>query len=153
MRGIDRVAWVCLLTGCPPPEFSGPPGLTVGTGEYAYEDVTAGQQVDIDAGPQGGHHIWFGVRATGLDPRGLRLESTLYDDPDEEQTLTVPEGETFFHYPPMFEGPEPGVWETAGQIHQVERNEVANRELRLHVIAIDRDGRTAEGDMVVTPVR
>lgn len=152
---MTRAWWAlmaAMLVGCPPPEFSGDPALTVGTGEFAYEDVTEGQFVEIGAGPQGGHHIWFGVRATGLDPRQLRLDSQLYFAPQDSEEETL-EGESFFFFPAMFEGDEPGLWETAGLIHQVDRGEVANRRFRLVVTATDRDGRTAEGSMIVVPVR
>lgn len=139
------------LGGCPEPQFSGPPTITVGTGTFAYEDVEEEQQLEIDAGPQGGHHVWLGVRTTGLDPRQLRLDTQLYSAPAGEDEVI--EGESFFFFPQMFEGAESGVWETAGLPHQVNRGEVANRRFRLEVIATDQGGRTAEDSAIIVPVR
>ena len=44
----------------------------VGTGEEAYEEFPLDDVLRPVFGPQGGHHIYAGVRATGLNP-GIRV--------------------------------------------------------------------------------
>jgi hypothetical protein len=40
----------------------------IGTGTTAFESVTAGQELTIVAGPQGGHHFILNARQKGLEP-------------------------------------------------------------------------------------
>ncbi len=45
--------------------LSGSPGVAVGLGSTAFE--LAADEVDAQAGAQGGHHLYFAFRGTGLD--------------------------------------------------------------------------------------
>jgi hypothetical protein len=40
--------------------------IEVGTGELAYEDITDGELVGLQCGPQGGMHIWTSLRLYGF---------------------------------------------------------------------------------------
>lgn len=145
------VAW---LAACSAPEISGPTSIEVGTGQFDYEPVTEGQELPIVEGPQGGYHVWLGLRARNLDPRNLRIDSQLFDA-ESDDTGAPPEkvGEPFFFFVRLFDDDEMGVYRTAGLPHQVERNRVRDKRLRLEVLVTDRDGRTATGDMVIVPIR
>jgi hypothetical protein len=48
------------------PTGSGPPVVTVGEGQSDYLPTTDGVVAQVEAGPQGGHHIWIAVRMKGL---------------------------------------------------------------------------------------
>ncbi|MEN0062105.1 MAG: hypothetical protein AAGA48_08110 [Myxococcota bacterium] len=153
------IAWGLLLA-CTGPEISGTPSIEVGSGQFDFEAVKVGQEVPIVRGPQGGDHVWLGVRIRNLDPRRLRLDSQLFTAELPEDTGLAEEvkeetvGEPFFFFPPFFDD-EAGdsIFRTAGLPHQVERSRVRGRRLRLEVLATDRDGRTATGDMIIVPIR
>jgi len=55
-----------------------PPVVTVGWGQADYLPLTDLQTLDVEAGPQGGHHIWLAVRMKNLLGSGSRtkLEAT-----------------------------------------------------------------------------
>lgn len=52
------------------PANAGPPVVQVGTGQSAYLPLTTGQTVQMEQGPQGGHHIWVAVRQENLKQSG-----------------------------------------------------------------------------------
>jgi hypothetical protein len=54
---------------CKPPN-AGPPVVQVGTGQTDYLPVTSGQTVQLEQGPQGGHHVWIAVRQHNLQQSG-----------------------------------------------------------------------------------
>ncbi|MEM6926099.1 MAG: hypothetical protein AAF602_04155 [Myxococcota bacterium] len=152
-------AFVLWLAGCAEPMISGPTALEVGTGQFDFETVEEAQRLPMVQGPQGGYHVWVALRARNLDPRRLRVDSQLFAAPETDDTGAPlggedPEavGESFFFFPPFFDDDEDGVWRTAGLPHQVERTEVRGERLRLEVVATDRDGRTAVGEMIIRPV-
>lgn len=45
---------------------AGAPVVQVGTGETDYLPVTDGQAIQMEQGPQGGHHVWVAVRQQNL---------------------------------------------------------------------------------------
>jgi hypothetical protein len=48
-----------------------PPAIVqVGTGQSDYLPVTSGQTVQMEQGPQGGHHVWIAVRQRNLQQTG-----------------------------------------------------------------------------------
>lgn len=49
---------------------AGPPVVQVGTGQTDYLPVTSGQTVQMEQGPQGGHHVWVAVRQQNLKQSG-----------------------------------------------------------------------------------
>jgi len=52
------------------PVNAGPPALQVGTGQSYYLPMSAGQTLQAEAGPQGGHHIWIATRMKNLKQAG-----------------------------------------------------------------------------------
>ena len=52
------------------PANAGPPVVQVGTGQTDYLPVTSGQTVQMEQGPQGGHHVWIAVRQQNLQRAG-----------------------------------------------------------------------------------
>jgi hypothetical protein len=52
------------------PLHAGAPVVQVGTGQTDYLPITPGQTVQMEQGPQGGHHIWIAVRQQNLKQSG-----------------------------------------------------------------------------------
>jgi hypothetical protein len=52
------------------PANAGPAVVQVGTGQTDYLPLTDGQTVQMEQGPQGGHHIWIAVRQENLKQTG-----------------------------------------------------------------------------------
>jgi hypothetical protein len=52
------------------PANAGPPVVQVGTGQTDYLPVTDGQTIQMEQGPQGGHHVWIAVRQHNLAQMG-----------------------------------------------------------------------------------
>lgn len=52
---------------------SGEPAVVIGQGESGFAPLNDGEVVPIEAGPQGGHHVWLALRVTGLRQMGSRL--------------------------------------------------------------------------------
>jgi hypothetical protein len=48
------------------PTGSGAPVVTIGEGQADYLPTMDGVEAQVEAGPQGGHHIWIAVRMKGL---------------------------------------------------------------------------------------
>ena len=65
--------------------------LTLGTGEAEFTPLVDGQDVDLTAGAQGGHHLWLSMRTEGLDPGRCELHVSVWaeDDPDNAQNSWV----------------------------------------------------------------
>jgi hypothetical protein len=53
------------------------PTLELGTGEWQYEPLSAGQRVQLVAGTQGGYHVWLSMRVQGFEDDRLRMQLTL----------------------------------------------------------------------------
>ena len=71
-----------------PPDFCRPanhgaPELLLGTGQTDYAPLVEGQTLQLERGPQGGHHIWIAARMKNLRQSGSRttLNAKLVDDP------------------------------------------------------------------------
>lgn len=52
------------------PSGSGAPIVTVGEGQADYLPTMDGVEAQVEAGPQGGHHIWIATRMKGLRKEG-----------------------------------------------------------------------------------
>lgn len=65
------------------PANAGAPELVLGTGQTDYGPLADGQTLQLEKGPQGGHHIWMAVRMRNLKRSGSRtaLFAKLPDDP------------------------------------------------------------------------
>jgi hypothetical protein len=58
------------------PLDAGPAVVQVGTGQTDYLPLTQGQTVQMEAGPQGGHHIWIATRQENLKQAGTTTTIT-----------------------------------------------------------------------------
>lgn len=73
--------------GAPPdlcrPANHGPPELFLGTGQTDFAPLVEGQTLQLERGPQGGHHIWIAARMKNLRQSGSRttLTAKLVDEP------------------------------------------------------------------------
>src|SRR6202041_543970 len=52
------------------PKNAGPPTVQIGTGQTGYVPLAAGQTLQAEAGPQGGHHIWIATRMKNMKQAG-----------------------------------------------------------------------------------
>jgi hypothetical protein len=52
------------------PKNAGTPTVQIGTGQTGYVPLTAGQTLQAEAGPQGGHHIWIATRMKNMKQAG-----------------------------------------------------------------------------------
>jgi hypothetical protein len=66
------------------PARSGPPEVILGTGQTDYTPLKDEQEVMLEKGPQGGHHIWIAVRMKNLRRSGsvTAMSATLPDEGD-----------------------------------------------------------------------
>ncbi|MDB4947260.1 MAG: hypothetical protein JWP97_6794 [Labilithrix sp.] len=58
------------------PATHGPPELALGSGQTDYTPLTDGQTLQLERGPQGGHHIWIAARMKNLRQSGSRTAIT-----------------------------------------------------------------------------
>jgi hypothetical protein len=58
------------------PRGGGAPDLQLGTGQSYYLPLTAGQTLQAEAGPQGGHHIWIATRMKNMKQAGSTTKIT-----------------------------------------------------------------------------
>jgi hypothetical protein len=65
------------------PAKHGPPEVVIGTGQTAYLPLAEGQGLELEKGPQGGHHIWIATRMRNLRQSGstTAITSRIVDDP------------------------------------------------------------------------
>ncbi len=70
--GLEAYAsnWATNVPDVCKPANAGPPVVQVGTGQTAYLPLTSGEMVQMEQGPQGGHHIWIAVRQENLAQSG-----------------------------------------------------------------------------------
>jgi hypothetical protein len=70
------------------PATHGAPEVVLGLGQLDYAPVADEQTVDLEEGPQGGHHVWVAVRMRNLRQSGSTtlITSRVLDDP----SLVVP---------------------------------------------------------------
>jgi hypothetical protein len=58
------------------PIGGGPPVVTIGEGQDDYLPLTDGEVDQVEAGPQGGHHVWVAIRQKGIHQSGTVTELT-----------------------------------------------------------------------------
>ena len=65
------------------PAKHGPPEVVVGTGQTDYAGLADGQVLQLEKGPQGGHHIWIALRMRNLRQSGstTTITSRIEGDP------------------------------------------------------------------------
>jgi hypothetical protein len=80
----------------PPPDACrpakpGPPEVILGTGQTDYSPLNDGQTLQMEQGPQGGHHIWMAVRMRNLRQSGstTTVSGVVSDGPSPVAPLAV----------------------------------------------------------------
>ena len=66
------------------PAKRGPPEVLIGTGQTDYSSLADGQVLQLEKGPQGGHHIWIAARMRNLRQSGstTTITSSIEGDPE-----------------------------------------------------------------------
>lgn len=65
--------WITSASDACKTPSSGAPTIVLGQGESAFAALHEGEVVAIEAGPQGGHHVWLALQVNGLRQMGSRL--------------------------------------------------------------------------------
>ncbi|WP_438034726.1 hypothetical protein [Sorangium sp. So ce204] len=65
--------WIASASDACKTRSSGDPEIVMGQGESAFAPLEEGEVLPIEAGLQGGHHVWLALRVAGLRQMGLRL--------------------------------------------------------------------------------
>ncbi len=135
-------------------EAGGAASLELGTGEQAFEPLEPGSELGFYAGPQGGHHVFVSVRATGLVPGTGDLSNP--DDPALTVSL-VAEGEelsSFVDRPRLLVPSEDGDYDQLiGQLVVLGHPDppvLDAAEAALTVTLVDRCGTEVRADRDVT---
>jgi hypothetical protein len=65
------------------PAGHGPPQVVIGTGQTGFASLADGQVLQLERGPQGGHHVWIATRMKNLRQSGstTSITSRILDDP------------------------------------------------------------------------
>jgi hypothetical protein len=121
------------------------PWLEVGTGEARFEPLSDGQDVLLEAGAQGGWHLWLSVRAGGIGPGTARIFVHAvpegWDGPEQERSWRAPLGPTG---EPFSEG--------VGLVAVLSPAEcLRDQPLRLDVTVADDHGTSARDSIVIVP--
>lgn len=145
MKRLPFLLLVLAPVGCAMP-IAGQGELEVGTGDYLFVPLAEAQEVELVFGPQGGYHVWTSLRASGLEPRRVRMElDTVPVDGGREVersratidlTRNQAEGvHEFLGWPAVLANPGCDL----------------GRLLRINVRLEDSEGVTAEGEAQVMP--
>ena len=139
-------ALLALLVGCDQEYvIDGPAEFEVGTGEYAFEAVAPGEELQVVHGPQGGDHVWLGVRVANMQPKRFHLESSMVRVEDGQSV-----GFPLFFDVDLFIGPS-GDLEYAGLPLQLDPDQLRGVRVRVTIEALDREGRTMSAAMEIIP--
>jgi hypothetical protein len=128
--------------------FQEPPTAEIGTGEYSFEELTEGQDIQMQHGSQGGEHILGSLRLWNMDPVVVIHYYILREDTSDnisDQTFRVqmlPEGECQYVYAGMY-GYLGFIAELVGDANPVGHNVI------LHMEAEDTGGRSASAQITL----
>jgi hypothetical protein len=130
------------------PANAGPPVVQVGTGQTDYLPVTAGQTLQMEKGPQGGHHVWIAVRDENLQQAG---STTTITSVVPTTGLVGPETEFAFTYHPD-EGGYCKVWGLRYQVDVdgTDYHAFLGQPLDVTVRVVDPSGTVGTGTAHVT---
>ncbi len=154
-----------LLAGCaadpepveaPPP----PPVIEMGTGEWDWEPLEPGQEIDVIQGPQGGFHLLGSVRVKGLEA-GTANDLTDPNNPTT-QFWVVHNGENLSPGSRFIQGLDPTPEEDGAYSHQMvgrfiimnilADDELDGEEVTFGVSVDDVNGERVETEMTLTTV-
>ncbi len=76
-------AWASAPPDMCRPANHGPPEVIIGTGQTDYATLAEGQVLQLEKGPQGGHHVWIATRMKNLRQSGstTTITSAIEGDP------------------------------------------------------------------------
>jgi hypothetical protein len=63
-------SWATHVPDACKPGDGGPVSVQVGSGQLAYAPLIRDEELQAEAGPQGGHHLWIALRGRNLSQRG-----------------------------------------------------------------------------------
>lgn len=132
------------LVGCGPAPGEGE--VTIGSGEWRFEPVADGDEVELVRGSQGGWHVWVSMEARGLDPRRVEMDLETVIDSDmetHERSIVYLDfqdmgsgGARFIGWPAVLSDPACA----------------SGRPLEITVTLTDQDGHVATDTCTVTPM-
>jgi hypothetical protein len=80
--------WEAVWPLAPPdicrPAKRGPPEVIIGTGQTDYATLVDGQVLELEKGPQGGHHLWIAARMKNLRQSGSTTTVTSRLEGDDQ---------------------------------------------------------------------
>jgi hypothetical protein len=117
------------------------PTVVVGIGQDEYAALSEGATMPVEAGPQGGHHIWVALRTMGLGARGTIISITGRVD---SIPATIGPFDTIFQLEPTADG-----WcEVSGIRFQIDQalsvDQLDGRMMQLTARLRDKVGASAE---------
>lgn len=129
------------------PAGGGAPEIVLGTGQTDYLPLSSGQTLQLERGPQGGHHIWMAVRMKNLKQTGTM---TTLSAAQPESTVTVQPTAFVF----TFDRDEGGYCKLYGLRFQLDTGGNApqvflDKPLDVKVEAVDRTGAKASATIRV----
>jgi hypothetical protein len=130
------------------PALGLPPEVSVGQGQNEYLPLIDLQTVQVERGPQGGHHIWIALRMKNLLRSGSR---TVITGVSPETSIEIAPFEVIFTFDPG----EGGSCLLYGLRYQLDARGVdyqplLGKELDLTVTVTDRAGDSGQGSRRVT---
>ena len=134
------------------PANHGPPEVILGVGQTDYASLTDGQQVQMELGPQGGHHVWIAVRMKNLRRAGSRTIIT--GKLEGDATSSVPAAAYVFTFDPD-EGSYCKLWGLRFQLDsgasdlQNDYRRFLGKKLEITVQVVDSTNATASGTRTV----
>lgn len=122
------------------------PTVIVGEGQADYLPLTDGETAQVEAGPQGGHHIWVAIRLKGLRQAGSITTVTGFV-PSLDKAIEP------FRVVFSFDPDEGGYCKLYGLRFQIDATtpiaDLLGREMRVAVEVVDPEGAAATGERLV----
>jgi hypothetical protein len=134
--------WTKVSTDLCKPSGSGAPVVTIGEGQADYLPTMDGAEAQVEAGPQGGHHIWIAIRMKGLLQSGS-ITSVTGHFPELDQDIGP------FQVIFTFDQDEGGYCKLYGLRFQLDQtisvDQVLGKTLDVQVKVTDKDGAVGVG--------
>ncbi len=134
------------------PAKRGAPEVIVGTGQTDYANLADGQVLQLEKGPQGGHHIWIALRMKNLRQSGSM--TTISSRIEEPGAAPVPPASFVFTFD-RDEGSYCKLWGLRYQVDvgapdlRVEYKRFLGKKLAVTVEVTDSTGAKASGTKIV----
>jgi hypothetical protein len=140
-------SWSMVMNDICKPAEGGAPSVTVGQGQADYLPMTDLEEAQVEAGPQGGHHIWVAIRIKNLLQSGSLTRVTGHF-PD--LNLDVKPMQLIF----TFDQDEGGYCKLYGLRYQLDQDQPIDgflgKVLKVTVQVTDKEGSVGVGERMVT---